>query len=365
MALVAGGPTFADQDIGDPGRRCDVLAAGPLDEHRRSSGVALKEIESEQAIAACRAAINARPTTLRYAYQLGRAYLSGRQYAEAMEWIRRAADYDYKAAMHDFALLLLRHPSSPGAHEDAVAWLERAGAEGYEPAQYFLGLIFYDGTKFIAMDRVKARTWLQKAFDNGSTDAEFLLGTLYASGDGGDRNPEQAAILFERASDRGHLKARVRLARLHVIGEGVPRNHNRARALLEGLTGRTDGEAEFVLALLYLDKERNDENRDRGFDLMRSAAEGGFRPAEDQYIKMLLPLFFLVETSGADLPGSLSTIDTIAWVEARAEEGNGYAMALLRNIYEYGQGVPADEELAAAWKAWLQVAAEKEAAEAR
>ena len=77
---------------------CDLLAAHPADPERLADGVADGTLVPRLAVKACEAAVKQNSKELRFAYQLGRAYLAANRKDNAAEQFKRAADGNYAAA---------------------------------------------------------------------------------------------------------------------------------------------------------------------------------------------------------------------------------------------------------------------------
>jgi hypothetical protein len=94
---IGAAPAWA-QSVFDDVDECDLLAAHPADPERLTDGVADGAIVPRLAVKACEAAVKQSPKELRFAYQLGRAYLAANRKDNATEQFKRAADGNYAAA---------------------------------------------------------------------------------------------------------------------------------------------------------------------------------------------------------------------------------------------------------------------------
>lgn len=128
-----------------------------------------------------------------------------------------AADYDFglQAYLQDDVVT-------------AMQYLERAATAGHADAQYLLGYILDK-----AGENETAMGHYQSAFDNGNADAAFALGTMYASGDGVEKNTDMARDWYERGAAAGSNMALEVLARAYLDGSlGLAQDEARARELL-------------------------------------------------------------------------------------------------------------------------------------
>jgi len=84
----------------------------------------------------------------------------------------------------------------------AMAWYRRAAGMGHAPAQSRLAYLLDN-----AEQNEEAAKWYQLAAEQGFAEAEFGLGTMYAGGEGVERDSEKAVELFTRAANQGYLRA--------------------------------------------------------------------------------------------------------------------------------------------------------------
>ena len=75
----------------------------------------------------------------------------------------------------------------------------------------------------LAWDRNAKRYRL--AAERGNAFAQTQLGRIYQSGEGVERDCEEAARWFSLAADQGSPAARFALGRMYLTGEGVPQDY--------------------------------------------------------------------------------------------------------------------------------------------
>jgi TPR repeat protein len=116
--------------------------------------------------------------------QLGNAYLSAFDYAEAAKWYGSAAEKGVAQAQYRLGDILLNgrpapKPPKPGAAKvtadatEAVQWFSRAANKDHLEAQFALGQCFRDG-KGVKKDLVRAYKWLTLASEKNNG-----IGKLY------------------------------------------------------------------------------------------------------------------------------------------------------------------------------------------
>ncbi len=85
---------------------------------------------------------------------------------------------------------------------ESMRLLQKSAAGGYAPAQTTLAFIL-DASE----DNAQAFHWYQQAAEAGDAAGMFGLGTMYAKGEGTERDPQRAGELIEQAAGLGHVEA--------------------------------------------------------------------------------------------------------------------------------------------------------------
>jgi len=101
----------------------------------------------------------------------------------------------------------------------ATALYRRAAVAGLPAAQARLGVALLDQRRVGA--HIEAETWLRRAGEQGVVDAWVVLGQQMLNGHLGERDPEQAAVLFQRAPEQGHPGAMYALGALYNGGHDI------------------------------------------------------------------------------------------------------------------------------------------------
>jgi hypothetical protein len=115
--------------------------------------------------------------------ELGDRYYTGQgvrqNYAQAMDWYRKAAAQGNADAQLDIGGMYQRAVGVPQDYRQALLWFQKAADQGSSRAQYRLGQMYSDG-QGVPRDYAQARSWYQKAADQGDADAKSSLISLYS-----------------------------------------------------------------------------------------------------------------------------------------------------------------------------------------
>ena len=125
---------------------------------------------------------------------------------EAAKWMRKAADQGFVSAQYSLAAY---YASGEGVSQnlaEAAKWTRKAAEQGYAPAQSNLGGCYAIGLG-VAMNQVEAVKWFRKAAEQGDSPSQYNLGNSYANGDGVAKDEAEAVKWYRKAAQQGHTEA--------------------------------------------------------------------------------------------------------------------------------------------------------------
>jgi TPR repeat protein len=162
-------------------------------------------------------------------YALGRAYARGDfgitvDPAAAQNWLMQAATAGNAPAMLDLSALLYRLGDRTGG----AMWLRRAAESGLPRAEALWGEDLRVGAG-TAPDEAAAVAWFQKAAAQGEMLGEYELGAAYAYGRGGlAADPASARFYIERSAEHGYSLAQGTIGQMYATGNGLPQDYGAA-----------------------------------------------------------------------------------------------------------------------------------------
>jgi len=148
-------------------------------------------------------------------------------YAEALNWYRKAADQGDAFAEGAFGRMYETGFGLPQNSTEALKWYRKASDHGDAGAQYSLGLTYRDG-KSVPQNYAEAVKWLRKAADQRFFGAQSDLGIMYFNGWGVAQNYSEAVTWFQHGAAQGDPSAQSYLGFVYETGLGVPQNYVRA-----------------------------------------------------------------------------------------------------------------------------------------
>ena len=131
----------------------------------------------------------------------------------------------------------------------ALAWLERAAAQGRASAMSLLGWAYSTG-ELVQRDDKRAFGYFSDAAKLGDAAAQNNVGQLYETGRGVEANGGEAFSWYKRAAEAGLGSAQVNLARCYIEGRGTEVNRDAAKFWLEQAQKKNVAEASKLLEWL-------------------------------------------------------------------------------------------------------------------
>ena len=167
--------------------------------------------------------------------------LLGGDPAQALPWVRSAAEYGLPAAQLRLGRMLLQGAGTAPDAAQALHWFARAAAQGdagamnmlgrchengwgvaaglqtaashyrasalrgHDWGEYNFGNLLFDG-RGVVRDHRRALTWYLRAAHQGHTRAMNLAGRCLEEGWGCEPNPEVAALWYERSARGGYFR---------------------------------------------------------------------------------------------------------------------------------------------------------------
>ena len=125
----------------------------------------------------------------------------------------------------------------------------KTAEQGDAGAQYYLGLMYYNG-QGVAQNYQAAGWWWRRAAEQGGVAAQHYLGVMYYNGEGVVRDYAAAAQWNRQAAVQGFALAQYNLGVMYYNGQGVARNYVEAYMWLSLAAAQSHEKAAKALDLL-------------------------------------------------------------------------------------------------------------------
>jgi len=191
----------------------------PVDNSVGSGAVDTKTEDSDSNMILIRKAAEMGDAEAQYA--LSSAYLIGhggvsKDGEQAVKWLRMSADQGFPPAQYDLGLVYWEGAMVPQDFSQAVVWMQKAAVSGFVWAQYNLGIAYKVGNG-VGQDFPEALKWFQEAADQGFAPAQFEVGLAYGKGQGTGRDVYAAEYWVAQAAGQGLKEAQELMEQLESI----------------------------------------------------------------------------------------------------------------------------------------------------
>ena len=139
-------------------------------------------------------------------------------------------------------------------------------------AQFNLGTMYANG-EGVQKNAAEAIKWYRRAAEQGVAEASFNLGVIYGTGDGVPENDAEAFKWYRRAAEGGLAVAQLKLGLIYALGdEGVPENDAEAFKWYRRAAEQGDARAQYFLGVAYYLGQGVPENSAEGYFWLSVAA---------------------------------------------------------------------------------------------
>jgi len=180
-----------------------------------------------------------------------------------------------------------RHLLLSGNQADALPWVRMAAEHGVPEAQLRLGRMLLEGAG-CAPDQPRALAWFTTAARDGDTEAMNMVGRCLENGWGTAPDPSSAAIWFGRAAARGDAWAQYNLGHLLLDGNGVAQDRHAAFAWYQRAADQGHARAMNLVARCLEHGWGTQRDINLAIQWYRRSAEAGYFRGQYNYATLLL-----------------------------------------------------------------------------
>ena len=165
--------------------------------------------------------------------QIGLAYLTGdgvhKDDAEAVKWLRKAADQDNPIAERYLAEMYFKGRGVPADNAEAAKWLRMAAEQGDAQSQHNLAVLYTQGLG-VPRNVKEAVNWMRKSAEKGLAAGQVGMGAIFENGDGVPPDPLEAVKWYRMAIEQNDANGMNNLALLLATSKN-PRVRNPEEAV--------------------------------------------------------------------------------------------------------------------------------------
>lgn len=135
--------------------------------------------------------------------EIGLKYVRGelgfeQDYKKAVYRFKLSADQGYEVAQYSLGITYLNGKGIPKDQEKGMFYLKQAAEQGFAEAQYNLGLIYRKMNKYD-----EAFHWFSLAAKQGHASSQLCLGLCYYAGEGTKRDKKKSKYWMQKAAEQG------------------------------------------------------------------------------------------------------------------------------------------------------------------
>jgi TPR repeat protein len=197
------------------------------------------------------------------------------KYGQALVVCTKAADHGDATAQYYLGVMYYNGNGVKRDYAKSFKLYQKAADQGYTGPMYNLGMMLDNGLG-VPRNHLEALRMFRAAADGGFAQAQYWLGTLYENGNGVEKDNFQAAEWYKKAADQGNAQAQTSLGYLLKEGVGIPKNYTEAVGLFKKAAEQGNGRACYILGLMHYDGEGVQVDYEKSCDFHESAAANNF-----------------------------------------------------------------------------------------
>lgn len=244
-------------------------------------------------------------------------------------------------AQFHYGTLLLQGQGGPLAQAQGIDMLEQAAGQNHPTASLLLARVYLSGNVAgTPRNPERAAALLLAASEQGNAEAQYYLGLLYQNGSGVEESLEQAFVLFTSAAENGNQDAQYELSKAYANGRGTDIDGVKALHWLRVSANSGLGDAQFFLAGALDSGQGVPIDKVEALGWYRRAAENGIPIAQ----RILGSKYLAGDDTTAPDPN-----EALRWLTLAAEAGDPGAMHNLAVAYGGDHDVARDDAKALKW----------------
>jgi uncharacterized protein len=208
-------------------------------------------------------------------------------------------------------------------NQQAVQWMTKAANQDFKFAQTQLGLMYLVSND-IPDNYILARGWLAKGAEHGENDALNALGVIYSEGLGVKANGEQAIKYFREAADGGLAMAQFNLGYQYYTGKLVQQDYKEAAKFFQLAAQQDHVRAAYNLGVMYRDGQGVTQDSAEAMHLFQEVAEKHHLPVAEHNLGAIY------YTGRGNIPQNL--VLAYMWLSLAADAGYEHSQKLLPTV---------------------------------
>lgn len=165
-------------------------------------------------------------------YNIGLFYYRNKQYPQAFNLVKEAADLNYGKALLLLAYFYEHANGTTQNYEEARECFLKAQDLGEKGIYHHLGVYSYYGYG-VEKNLEEAFNYFYTGANDGETDCYYFLGVMYSKGEGVKKDYNKAFYWYQQGANNGDAKSMYNLSLYYENGLGVTKDEEKASYWLE------------------------------------------------------------------------------------------------------------------------------------
>jgi TPR repeat protein len=246
----------------------------------------------------------------------------------AAHYYKLSALQQFPEGLYHYGRILLKGIGVPKDESLGLHFLKQSAGRDYPQAQLQLGNFYFEGTPTIPADKVLAARYFKLAADHGLREAQSSYGFMLLTGDGVDKNEEEALKYFKLSAEQGDPNGSYNYAKRLESNQDV----KQAFSYFEKAASGGNVQAMLTVAVMAYQGKGTEKDHKKAVEFVKKAIEGGS-------IDGHTVLGFFNEQG---IEGQKNIDTAVSEFKIAAAGGNVVALAKLGRMYQFGEGVDPD-----------------------
>jgi len=276
-------------------------------------------------------------------FKKGELLFSQKDYKNAAEYFRKAAEDGHADAQFKFGILHGKGLGVAKNKEESLRWLGKAAGQGHAGAKKELGLIKrgeeITEEKIKPEDQEESLVSIRYEAENGNPEMQYQLGKIYCNGTGVQQDYAEAVKWTKMAAEQRHVLGQYNMGHLYLFGKGVEKDSKEAMRWFKKAAEQGDIDAQYTLGVAYCKGDGVERDYNEAAKRFRKAAEHGHIDAQ-----CLLGALY---NDGKGV--KKDDHKAVEWYRKAAEQGDAGAQYNLGIAYFIGKGVTGNFTKAVEW----------------
>lgn len=219
------------------------------------------------------------------AYQTGINYWNSKNYDEAVNYFRTAAELGHANAQFEFGYAYWHGQGLPQDYDEAVKWILKAAKQGHADAQNHIGYSYKYGIG-LPQDYEEAIKWYRKSAKQDNVHGQNNLGNCYYFGQGVKQDYKEAVKWYKKAAEQDHMDAQALLAACYYYGNGIAKDYEEAVKWYSKAAKQGNASAQYNLGVCYENGDGVEKDINKAIELYQQSAKLDYQPAHEALTRL-------------------------------------------------------------------------------